>query len=160
MKILTTNKFWLKNFLKNMAYKLFVDSDVVIDFFTDREPHANPASELFELNEQGSVKLFLSAVSINNIYYIVRRFLGQKKTIEVIETLTEMTEIIGTTKTEIVQALKNDFSDYEDSVQYSSALNVKGLDAIITRNIKDYRNSSIAVMTPLNFLKMKEKNDG
>ena len=62
-----------------MAFKLFIDSDVVIDFFTDREPYANPASELFELNEQGSVQLFLSAVSINNIYYIVRKFLGHKK---------------------------------------------------------------------------------
>ena len=62
-----------------MEYKLFVDSDVVIDFFTDRKPHANPASELFELNEQGNVRLYLSAVSINNIYYIVRRFLGHKK---------------------------------------------------------------------------------
>ena len=48
-----------------MEYKLFVDSDVVIDFFTDREPHVNPASELFELNEQGIVKLYISAVSIN-----------------------------------------------------------------------------------------------
>lgn len=143
-----------------MEYKLFIDSDVVIDFFTDREPHANPASELFELNEKGSVKLFLSAVSINNIYYIIRKFLGHRKAIEVIETLTEMTEIIGTTKTEIVQALKNDFSDYEDSVQYASALTVKEIDAIITRNTKDYRNSSIAIMTPLNFLKMKEKNIG
>lgn len=141
-----------------MEYKLFVDSDVVIDFFTDREPHVNPASELFELNEQGNVQLYLSAVSINNIYYIVRKFLGHKKTLEVIETLTEMTEIIGTTKKEIIKALKNDFSDYEDSVQYSSALNIENLDVIITRNIKDYRNSSIAVMTPLNFLKMKEKN--
>lgn len=142
-----------------MEYKLFVDSDVVIDFFTDREPHVNPASELFELNEQGSVKLHLSALSINNIYYIVRKFLGHKKTIEIIELLTEMTEIIGTTKTEILQALKNEFSDYEDSIQYSSALTIKDLDAIITRNVKDYRNSSIAVMTPLNFLKMKEKNE-
>lgn len=140
-----------------MEYKLFVDSDVVIDFFTDREPHANPASELFELNEQGKVKLYLSAVSINNIYYIVRRFLGHKKTIEVVELLAEMTEIIGTTRKEIIQALKNDFSDYEDSIQYSSALTIKGIDAIITRNIKDYRNSSIAVMTPLSFLKMKDK---
>ena len=70
-----------------------------------------------------------------------------------------MTEIIGTTKTEIVRALKNDFSDYEDYIQYSSALTIKDLDVIITRNIKDYRNSSIAVMTPLNFLKMKEKNN-
>jgi len=142
-----------------MAYKLFVDSDVVIDFFTDREPHANPASELFELNEQGLVELYISAISINNIYYIVRRFLGHKKTIKVVELLTEMTEIVGTTKEEINQALKNNFPDYEDSVQYSSALTIKNLDAIITRNIKDYRNSSIAVMTPLIFLKMKEKNE-
>jgi len=142
-----------------MAYKLFVDSDVVIDFFTDREPYVNPASELFELNEQGHVRLYLSAVSINNIYYIVRRFLGHKKTLEVVETLIEMTEIVVTTKKEISQALKNNFIDYEDSVQYSSALTVKDLDAIITRNIKDYRNSTMAVMTPLNFLKMKEKNE-
>lgn len=142
-----------------MVFKLFIDSDVVIDFFTDREPHANPASELFELNEKGDVVLYLSAVSINNIYYIVRKFLGHKKTLEVVETLTEMTEIIGTTKKEILQALKNSFSDYEDSIQYSSALTIKGLDAIITRNIKDYKNSNIAVMTPLSFLKMKERNE-
>lgn len=89
---------------------------------------------------------------------MVRKFLRHRKTLEVVESLTEMTEIIGTTKTEIIQALKNDFSDYEDSVQYSSAKTIKGLDAIITRNIKDYRNSTIAVMTPLNFLKMKDKN--
>lgn len=140
-----------------MDYKIFVDSDVVINFFTDREPHANPASEIFELNEQGIIQIYLSAISINNIYYIVRKFLGHKKTIEVIELLTEMTEIIGTTKNEILQALKHNFSDYEDSIQYSSALTVKGLDAIITRNIKDYKNSKIAVMTPLDFLKMIDK---
>jgi hypothetical protein len=70
-----------------------------------------------------------------------------------------MTEIVGTSKAEIIQALKNDFSDFEDSVQYSSALSVIGLDAIITRNIKDYRNSSIAVMTPVDFLKIREKNE-
>lgn len=104
------------------------------------------------------MKLCLSAVSINNIYYIVRRYLGHKKTLEVIEALTEMTEIVGTTKKEIIQALKNNFTDFEDSIHYSSALTVKDLDAIITRNIKDYKNSSIAVMTRLTFLKMKEKN--
>lgn len=142
-----------------MEYKLFVDSDVVIDFFTDREVHANPASELFELNEHGDIKLFLSAVSINNIYYIVRKFLGHKKTLDVIETLTEMTEIIGTSKKEIVQALNNNFTDFEDSIQYSTALKIKDIDAIITRNIKDYKNSSITVMTPVSFLKMKEKNN-
>lgn len=92
-----------------MEYKIFVDSDVVIDFFTDTGPHVNPASELFELNEQGIVKLYLSAVSINNICYIVRKFLGYLKTLEVVEALTEMTEIIGTSKAEIIQALKMTF---------------------------------------------------
>jgi predicted nucleic acid-binding protein len=141
-----------------MTYKLFIDSDVVIDFFTDREPFANPASELFELHENGKIDLYLSAVSINNIYYIVRKYLGHTKSLEVVGTLVEMTEVIGTSKEEIVQALKNDFKDFEDSIQYSSALTIKGLDAIITRNIKDYKNSKIAVMTPLNFLNMKDKN--
>jgi len=103
--------------------------------------------------------LYLSAISINNIYYIVRKFLGHKKTIEIIETLTEITEIIGTTKKEILQALKNDFSDYEDSIQYSTALTISGLDAIITRNIKDYKSADIAVMTPIDFLKMFQKNN-
>jgi len=143
-----------------MISKLFVDSDVVIDFFTDRELHANPASELFDLNERGEVKLYLSAVSINNIYYITRRYLGHKSTLVVIDDLTEMTEILGTTKNEIIQALKNNFKDFEDSIQYSTALTIKGIEAILTRNIKDYRNSEIAVMTPLNYLKMKERNEG
>lgn len=139
-----------------MVSKIFIDSDVVIDFFTDRKPHVNPASELFDLNERGKIKLYLSAVSINNIYYIVRRYLGHRKTLKVIEELTLMTEIVGTTKKEIIQALKNNFKDFEDSVQYASALTINGIDVIITRNIKDYKNSEIAVMTPLNYLKMRD----
>ena len=142
-----------------MANKIFIDSDVVIDFFTDRSPFANPASEIFELNERKEIQLYLSAASINNIYYIVRRYLGHKGTLKVIEELTEMTEIVGTSKKEILQALKNDFKDFEDSIQYSCALTVEGLEAILTRNIKDYTNSKIAVFTPENYLKTVEKAD-
>lgn len=143
-----------------MANKIFIDSDVVIDFFTDRMPFANPASEIFELNERGIIKLYLSAASINNIYYIVRRFLGHKETLKVIEELSEMTEIIGTTKNEIIQALQNNFKDFEDSIQYSCALPVKGLEAILTRNVKDYSNSKIAIFTPENYLKATKKDEG
>lgn len=139
-----------------MKSRLFIDSDVVIDFFTDREPFVGPASELFELNEQGAIQLYLSAISINNIYYIVRRYLGHKKTLEVIEELVAMTEIVDTTKKEIVQALRNDFKDYEDSIQYSTALRIEGIEAIVTRNVKDYSKSEIAVFTPENYLKTRD----
>ncbi|MEM9858494.1 MAG: PIN domain-containing protein, partial [Bacteroidota bacterium] len=63
---------------------------------------------------------------------------------------------IGTGKREILQALKNDFKGFEDSIQYSTALTVEGIEAIITRNVKDFRNSQISVMTPLNYLKMHQ----
>lgn len=89
----------------------------------------------------------------------MRRFLGHKKTIEVVELLTEITEIIGTTKEEILQALKNNFSDFEDSIQYSTPLKIKNLDAIITSKIKDYKHSSIPVMSPFHFLKIKNLSD-
>ena len=136
-----------------MKSKLFVDSDVLIDFFTDREPYINSASRIFELNELGIVQIYLSAISLNNIYYLTRKYLGHKMAIQIIEELVQITEIIGTTKKEIVQALKNDFKDFEDSIQYSSALTITGIDAIITRNTKDYVNSKIAVFTSENYLK-------
>lgn len=137
-----------------MVAKLFIDSDVVIDLFTDREPFVNAASEIFDLNERGKIKLYLSAISINNIYYIVRRYLGHENTIKIIEDLTEMTQIVATTQVEIVQALKNNFSDYEDSIQYSTALRIEGIEAIITRNTNDYKNSKIPVFTPTDYLKI------
>ena len=136
-----------------MAAKIFIDADVVIDFLTDREPFANPASEIFEMNERDQVKIHLSATCINNIYYITRKYIGHKQTLQVIEDLAETTEIVGTTKKEIIQALKNNFKDFEDSIQYSTALTIEGLEAIITRNVKDYRKSKIAVITPENYLK-------
>lgn len=71
-----------------------------------------------------------------------------------------MTEIVGTTKKEILQALKNDFKDFEDSIQYSCALTINGLEAILTRNTKDYKNSEIAVFTPENYLKTKKDIEG
>jgi len=141
-----------------MAPRVFVDSDVVIDFFTDREPFANPASSLFESNERGEIIMYISAVSINNIYYIVRKYLGHKATLKIIEELTEITEIIGATKKEILNALASDFRDFEDSIQHSSAITVNNLEAIVTRNVKDYSNSEIAVFTAENYIKSKMKD--
>ena len=137
--------------------KIFVDSDVIIDFFTDRNPFANSASKVFELNELGIIKIYISALSINNVYYIVRKIIGHKDAIKVIEDLVEITEIIGTSKAEIVQALKNNFRDYEDSIQYSTALTVKGIEAILTRITKDYKRAKIAVFTPENYIKTIKK---
>lgn len=136
-----------------MKSKIFIDSDVIIDFFSDREPFANPASRIFELNELGIIKIYISAVSVNNVYYIIRKYLGHNLALQIIEDLVEIVEIVSTSKKEIIQALKNDFKDFGDSIQYSCALSIEGIDAIITRNTKDYIKSKIAVFTSENYLK-------
>ncbi len=137
-----------------MTYKLFIDTDVLIDFFTDRAPFASTASDLFELSESGKVQLFISAVSINNIYYVIRKFLGHSKSLDIISELLTMTELVGTTKHEIIQALQSSFSDFEDAIQHATALSIPDVHAIITRNTKDYRQSTIAAMTPMHFLEV------
>lgn len=118
-------------------------------------PFANAASEIFELGERGVVQLYLLAPNINNIYYIVRRFLGHISALNIIRELVEMTEIVGASKQEIIQALKNNFKDFEDSIQYSCVLTISNLETILTRNVKDYANSKIAVFTPEDYLKAK-----
>jgi len=131
-----------------MVNKVFVDTDVVIDHLTDRTPFANYSSLVFELHEENRIRIYISALSVNNIYYVSRKIIGEKATLNLIRQLIENIEVIGTTKAEIKNALHSGFKDFEDSIQYSTALTIKGIQAIITRNVKDYRKSKIAIFTP------------
>ena len=138
-----------------MKPKIFVDTDVLIDFFTDRLPFSAAATQLFELSNDQQIDIYISALSINNVYYISRRYLGHSAAIRVIKELMEMTEIVGAGKIDILEALEVGFNDFEDGIQYISAKQINKLDAILTRNIKDYKKAELAVFTPENYLKSK-----
>ena len=143
-----------------MVSKVFVDTDVIVDHLTDREPFANYSSLIFELHEQRIVCIYISALSVNNIYYVSRRIIGEKPTLNLIEKLIDHIEVIGTTKMEIESALQTGFKDFEDSIQYATAMTIGGIEAIITRNVKDFRKSKIAIFTPEVYIKSKlEKSD-
>jgi predicted nucleic acid-binding protein len=142
-----------------MADKVFVDTNVVIDHLTDRQPFANHSSLIFELHEQKQIQIYISALSINTVYYVSRKLLGEKRTLNLIEELIEDLEVIGTSKAEIKTALTLGFKDFEDALQYSTALTVKKVEAIITRNVKDYRKSKIAVFTPEIYIRTKSNQE-
>ena len=91
-------------------------------------------------------------MSVNNVHYVSRKIIGDKRSKEIIEKLIDNLEVVGTTKKEIKQALKSGISDFEDSIQHSTAMTINGIEAIITRNLKDYRKSQIAVFSPEIFL--------
>jgi predicted nucleic acid-binding protein len=127
---------------------IFMDTNVVIDFLADRQPFSLHAAKLFDLTIDGKVKIYISAVSYNNIYYILRQTLSNNATIKLLEELEELTEITDVTKSIIKQSLRTDFKDYEDAIQYFCALSVPKLDFIVTRNTKDFRKSALPVLTP------------
>lgn len=128
---------------------IFLDTNVVIDFLANRQPFALAAARLFNLAIGNKSKIYISAVSYNNIYYILRRSLSSSATIAMLEELASMTAIVDVTDNVIRQSLKTDFKDYEDAIQYYCALSVSEVDVIVTRNTKDYKKSTIAVLTPI-----------
>jgi predicted nucleic acid-binding protein len=126
---------------------LFVDTNVLIDFLADRKPFSLAAARLFTLSLSKKVKLFISAVSYNNIYYILRQSLSHKDTLHLLSELLEMTELVDVTKNIIDAALKSDFKDFEDAIQHQCALSINKIEIIVTRDTKDYKKSTIPVMT-------------
>ena len=127
---------------------IFMDTNVVIDFLADRQPFSLPAARLFDLAVSGKVRIYISAVSYNNIYYVLRQSLTNNATVKLLEELAEMTEITDVTKAIIRQSLKTDFKDYEDAIQYYCALSMPQIDFIVTRNTKDFKKSTLPVLTP------------
>ena len=127
---------------------VFLDTNVIIDFLADRRPFSLIAAEIFNAALSGNVKIFISSVSYNNIYYILRQSLSHVETIKHLEALYEMTAVIDVTKDIIKKSLKSDFKDFEDAIQHNCALTINKLDCIITRDSKDFKKSALPVMNP------------
>ena len=127
---------------------VFMDTNVVIDFLADRQPFSLYAARLFDLSVNGKMSIYISAASYNNIYYILRQSLTNSATIKLLADLSEMTEITDVTSAIIRQSLKTDFKNYEDAIQYYCALSIPGIDFIVTRDTKDFKKSTLPVLTP------------
>jgi len=131
---------------------IFMDTNVVIDFLANRQPFATDAARLFDSALNGEIRIFISAVSYNNIYYILRQSTSQNAAISLLEELTNLTEIADVTGSVIRQSLKLGFKDYEDAIQYCCALSIADVALIVARNVKDFRKSEIPVLTPIEAL--------
>jgi predicted nucleic acid-binding protein len=125
-----------------------LDTNVVIDFLTDRRPFSLLAAKLFDYSEKGKIKLYITAVSYNNTYYVVKKLTSHKETIKILKDLENLAETIDTSRTAIKQALNSEFKDFEDAIQYYSARTNKKIDAIITRNVADFKLSKLPILSP------------
>ncbi len=131
---------------------VFIDTDVIVDFLTDRKPFSLESAKIFSLIDQKKIRGCVSALSFSNLYYVLRKFGSRKKVISSLQELSELVDILKVDSNIIKSALISDFKDFEDSIQYFAAQEHKKIDGIITRNIKDYKDSFLPVMTPEMFL--------
>ena len=127
---------------------IFLDTNVLIDFFADRKPFSIDAARLFDYSLKKKINIYISAVSYNNIYYIVQQSLSHAETIKMLTEISEWTNVIDLTKDIINKSLTSDFKDFEDAIQYHCAKSINKIDLIVTRDTKDFKISSLPILSP------------
>lgn len=135
--------------------KVLIDTDVILDFFFNRNPFSDDAATVLSLCELKRVQGFVTPVIISNVYYILRQTAKHEKVIEKLSKLMTIIDVLTIDKAIILQALGSEFTDFEDALQNYAAETDGNVNLIITRNIKDYKKSALGIMTPENFLKTR-----
>ncbi|MCM2357712.1 MAG: PIN domain-containing protein [Geobacteraceae bacterium] len=134
-----------------MKRAVFVDTDIILDLLTRREPFYPAAAQLFSLVERGEQKACVSALTFANLFYILRKELSAPKAVDVLKKLRQLVTVLPVDDRIVALALDGGFTDFEDALQYQTALS-KGIACLITRNTKDYRKPVITVCTAEEFL--------
>lgn len=130
---------------------LFLDTNVLIDLIAKREPYYYDIAIIASLADNKQIKLVTSSLSFVNTLYVVSREVEKKLVLEALKKLRFICEVSTTDEIVIDKSLISNFTDFEDAVQYFSALHHKS-DLILTRNKKDFKNSEITIMSPSEFL--------
>ena len=127
--------------------KVLIDTNIILDVLCDREGFSADATKLFKLCEVNKVQGIISALSIPNIVYIMRKELNGEKIRDVIQKLTMIFTIADLKSTDIQKAASMPMDDFEDALQSACATRVKA-DYIVTRNLKDFTNSKVVAVKP------------
>lgn len=132
--------------------KVFVDTNIVIDLLARREPFYNDAQQLFSISDSKQIILQISSLTFANAYYSIAKHIKPNEAKKYLSKLKVLVHILALDDKAVELALASDFEDFEDGLQYYVALD-NASDIIITRNIKDFKNSKIPVMTAGQYLR-------
>ncbi len=136
-----------------MKKHYLVDTNVIIDMLLDRED-ADAACAVFDGAERGEYYLHICALSFTTMFYSLRKILSREERIDALTQLKEALEVAAVDSNVIDMALKSGWKDFEDAVQNFSAVVDPQISAIITRNTKDFKDSSLEVVDSVDFLNL------
>lgn len=124
--------------------RVLFDTNIVLDLLLDRPEFANAAIELFGKVERGEIAGYLCGTTVTTVHYLVSKAIGKAKAAVEIENLLSLFEVAPVNRAILESALKSGFLDFEDAVIHEAAVHT-GVDAIVTRNLKDFKGSRISV---------------
>lgn len=136
-----------------MIKKVFVDTDIIFDLLAKRDPFYLAAARLFTLADEGKIQICISSLSFANIHYLLSKELSSAEAKKILRKFKLLVHISELNEKIIDLALNSEFVDFEDAIQYFSAIQ-NGIDIILTRNIKDYKKAQITVLTAQDFINL------
>jgi len=128
--------------------RVFVDTNILIDLLADRPPYSKFAIELFDQAEKDRVKLFTSSHSFATTHYLLKKFISETELREVLLSLLDFIDIIPVDLAVIKKSLLSKHKDFEDAIQIFAANAIDNIDFIVTRNLKDFKDTGIVVLPP------------
>lgn len=135
--------------------RVLVDTNIVLDVLLDRKPFAKNAARIFAFVEESKIEGFLCATTITTIDYLLGQSLPQKKANDALQRLLDLFEVAPVNRPVLEQALRSGISDFEDAV-LEQAAQLVAADTITTRNIKDFKKSTVKVLDPAELISAVE----
>ena len=131
--------------------KLFIDTNIILDVILNRTEYIENSAKILSLIDMKKYEGWISSLSCSNIYYITAKFFDKITAMKKLEHFRVRINISSVTEETVDLALSSDFKDFEDALQYYSAMKTE-CDCIITRNRSDFKESQLPVFTPREFL--------
>ena len=135
--------------------KIFLDTNIVLDYVLARKDFVEPAQKIFLLHELEEIEIFVSALTLANVAYVVEK--NGRDPFQVIRNLIKWVKIIPLQNFHFQKVLSSSFKDFEDGLQNFSAEDIPGIEAIITRDLKGFKPSTIPVFSSNDFVKLFSK---
>ena len=131
--------------------KIWIDTNIILDVLCNRKGFFEDSSKIWKMCETNRIEGYISALSVPNIVYILRKELDPEKTMEIIQKLTLIFDVLYLKSSDLKNAAAMLTSDYEDAIQMCQAARIHA-EHIVTRNIRDFKESSVQALTPAELL--------
>ena len=131
--------------------KVYLDTDVILDFLLKRQPFDADAARIFAESEYGSIQLHTSTISFLNLHYVCGRIVGEARAVHLVRELRKLVVLLGVTPSMVDSALSSASPDLEDAVQLSCAKS-HAMDVLVTRNTEDFPKRETPIMAPPVFI--------